>query len=144
MANKTVSFRLPSELIEAIEAEAIITGQSKTNVVIAALSKFYGCPHALPQSVMPEQLQQQLNELKRQITILSEANNLHQLITSPDTAIKLNPEVNTAISSIPLTERLAWIHGVLTTAAQKELGLQPMESGISEECSLKVVSHSKG
>lgn len=144
MANKTVSFRLPTELVEAIEAQAKATGQSKTNVVMAALAKFYGCPYSSPQSVISEQVQQQLNELKHQITILSEANKLHQLITGTDAPIQLSPEVDTVIGSIPLEERLAWVNRVLTEAARKELMLQTMEQSISGDHYLKLVSHSKG
>ena len=92
MANKTVSFRLPIELVEAIEAQAEAKGQSKTNVVIAALAEFYGCSHSLPQSVTTEQLQLQLNELKHQMAILLEANKLYQLITCADNPIKLDIE----------------------------------------------------
>ena len=124
MTNKTVSFRIPAELVEAIEAQAQATGQSKTTVVIEALAKAYGCPHYLTQSSIPKQFQLQLNELEHQITILSEANKLLQLITAADTPIKLESEVEALISSMPLEDRLAWVNFVLTEAARKELGLQ--------------------
>ena len=75
MANKTISFRLPTELVEAIEAHAKATGQSKTHAVITALATFYGCPESLPQLVTADQLQEQLNELEHQIAILSEQTN---------------------------------------------------------------------
>ena len=71
MATKTVSFRFPTDLVEAIEAEARATSRSKTQVVIAALAKFYDCPYALTESITLEQLQEQLNELTHQIAILS-------------------------------------------------------------------------
>ena len=71
MATKTVSFRLPTELVELIEADALTTGRSKTQVVIAALAKFYDYPYALPESITLEQLQEQLNELRRQLSNLS-------------------------------------------------------------------------
>ncbi|MCG8363820.1 MAG: ribbon-helix-helix domain-containing protein [Pseudanabaenales cyanobacterium] len=69
MATKTISFRLPVELVEAIEAEAKATGQSKTKIVTAILAKFYDYPYdVLPQSITLEQLQKQLHELKHLMT----------------------------------------------------------------------------
>ena len=144
MANKTVSFRLPSELIEAIESRAQATGQSKTNVVIAALTHAYGCPNSLTQSVPPDQVQQQLNDLKHQIAILSNANKLHQLIIGADAPIQPSPVVNTIISSIPLEKRLTWIHNVLSAAAHKELLLQNLEPRYNEGCYLPIGSPAKG
>ena len=64
MTTKTITFRLPVQLAEAIEAEATATGQSRTKVVTAILAKFYEYPYVLPQSITLEQLQEQLNELK--------------------------------------------------------------------------------
>lgn len=72
MVNKIVSFRLPEEFLEALEAHAKATGQSKTNVVVAALAEFYEHSHDLPQAPTLEQLQKQLNELREQIANLSE------------------------------------------------------------------------
>ena len=144
MANKTVSFRLPTELVEAIEAQAKATGQSKTNVVIAALAKFYGCPYSQPKSVTPEQFQQQLNELKYQVARLSEANELQQLLMGTTAPIKLDPEVDAVIGSMPTADRWAWVHRMLTEAARKELLLQTMEPSISGDHCLMLVSPSKG
>lgn len=124
MANKMVSCRLPAELVEAIEAQAKATGQSKTHVVIAALAKYYEWPHSLPQIVTPEQLLQQLNELKHLLEILLEANKLHQLIAGAESPIKPGSEVDKLFSSMPLEARLAWVNRVLTESAQKELELR--------------------
>ena len=77
MATKTVSFRLPVELAEAIEAEATATGQSRTKIVTAILSKFYDYPYVPPQSITLEQLQAQLNELKRLMTNSSTHNQIN-------------------------------------------------------------------
>ena len=84
MANKTVSLQLPTELVEAIEAQAQARGQSRTDIVIAALSKFCGWQHSLPQSVTIEQLRQQLNEIKYQIAILSECNKPELRLTNTE------------------------------------------------------------
>ena len=144
MANKTVSFRLPTELVEAIEAQAKATGQSKTNVVIAALADIYECPHPSPPSLTLEQFQQQLNALKHQLAILSEANKLQQILTGADDPIKLGPEVDAVISSMPHEDRWAWVHGMLTEAARKELMLQAIEPSISRDDYSKLLSTSKG
>ena len=132
MANKTVSFRLPTELVEAIDAQAKATGQSKTSVVIAALAKSYGYQHSLPRPIILKQFQQQLNELQHQKAILSAANKLEKLLTSPVAPIKLGPEVDAIISSMPLENRLAWVYGVLEEAAWKELMLQTIEPAAAQ------------
>ncbi|MDJ0704613.1 MAG: hypothetical protein QNJ46_15120 [Leptolyngbyaceae cyanobacterium MO_188.B28] len=144
MANKTVSFRLPSELIEAIEAEAQATGQSKTNVVITALTRSYGCSHSFPQSATTEQLQQQLDDLKQEIVIISNANQLYQLIIGADTPIQPSSAVNAILSSISPEQRLKWIHDTLHAAAQKERLLQTLEPKFNEECYLPLGSQSHG
>ena len=64
MVTKTLSFRLPVEIVEAIEADASATGQSRTRVVTAILSKFYDRPYVVPQSVTLDHIQEQVNELR--------------------------------------------------------------------------------
>ena len=44
MVSKTVSFRLPDEVVRAIEARADATGQTRTAVVLDALAKALGLP----------------------------------------------------------------------------------------------------
>ena len=70
MASKTVSFRLPDTLIKAIEARTQTTGKRKTTLIIEALAQVYGHPTSSLPSVTPEALQQQLDELKNQMTAL--------------------------------------------------------------------------
>ena len=134
MANKTVSFRLPSELIAAIEAEARATGQSKTDVVISALTHSYGCSASFTQSATPEALQQQLNHLKEQIAILSNANQLYQLIIGADLSMQPSSAVNTLLNSIPTEQRLPWIHQALNSAAQKDSLLKTLEPTFNKAC----------
>lgn len=44
MASKTVSFRFPHDLLRAVEAEAKATGQSKTDIIIAACRHWVSLP----------------------------------------------------------------------------------------------------
>jgi hypothetical protein len=44
MASKLVAFRLPQDLIEAIEAEAAATGKDKTSIVTNGLRQVFHIP----------------------------------------------------------------------------------------------------
>lgn len=72
MKTKTVSFRFPNDVIESIEAEAKVTGRSKTNIVLNALTQAYGFHRPSEPSPTLEHLEQQLNELRGQIKNLSQ------------------------------------------------------------------------
>ncbi|MEM7772513.1 MAG: PAS domain-containing protein [Cyanobacteria bacterium P01_E01_bin.6] len=72
MANKTVSFRLPEELILAIEEHARITGKTKTDLILAALCKAYDLPELASDSVTATSIQQQIDALKCQIDSLGQ------------------------------------------------------------------------
>ena len=71
MKSKTVSFRFPDGVIEGIEAEAQMTGRSKTDIVLNALIQAYGFQHPSEPPITLEQLQRQLNELQAQVKNLS-------------------------------------------------------------------------
>ena len=72
MKSKTVSFRFPDDVIEGIEAEAQITGRSKTDIVLNALIQAYGFQYHTESPITLEQLEQQLNELRAQVKNLSQ------------------------------------------------------------------------
>ena len=72
MKSKTVSFRFPDDVIEGIEAEAQMTGRSKTDIVLSALIKSYGFQYQSASPITLEQLQHQLNELREQVKNLSQ------------------------------------------------------------------------
>jgi hypothetical protein len=70
MASKLVAFRLPQDLIEAIEAEAGATGKDKTSIVVNGLRQIFqipperACPRELPQQPVPKRvnLDQELDQ----------------------------------------------------------------------------------
>lgn len=114
MGSQHISFQLPSEVIEAIEAEAKRTGQSETAVVLTILTQAFVGPYPASPDITLEQLQRQLNELRVQILSLSEQLQERLLMG-------LDSEVSTAIRSLPTDQRLAWMSRVLTEAGQREL-----------------------
>jgi PAS domain S-box-containing protein len=71
MASKTITFRLPAEVIEVIESQARATGRNRTAIVIEALAQTYGLQPPSPAPVTTEILQQQLDDLQEQVTTLS-------------------------------------------------------------------------
>ena len=71
MAKKTVSFRLPDNIIQALEAQAKATGKTKTALIVEILTETYGLSQRPPQPITPEMLQQQLDQLKQQVAGLS-------------------------------------------------------------------------
>jgi len=72
MASKTITFRLPAEVIEVIESQARATGRNRTAIVIEALAQTYGLHPPSPAPVTTEILQQQLDDLQEQVTTLSQ------------------------------------------------------------------------
>jgi predicted transcriptional regulator len=71
MASKLVAFRLPDDVVQAIESEAKTTGKDKTAVVVQALRHFFDLPSA-SESTRVEGLQQQMNELQQKVEKLTE------------------------------------------------------------------------
>jgi predicted transcriptional regulator len=71
MASKLVAFRLPDDVVQAIESEAKITGKDKTAVVVQALRRFFDLPSAT-ESTQVEGLQRQMNELEQKVNKLTE------------------------------------------------------------------------
>lgn len=72
MASKLVAFRLPEDLIQAIEAEAEATGKDKTAVVAHGLRQFFGLPITDPTLAAVECLQQRLENLEKRVDRLTE------------------------------------------------------------------------
>ena len=71
MASKTVSFRLPENIVQAIEAHAKATGKNKTTLIVEVLTQAYGLePSPQRRQITPTMLQQQLDDLKQQVTNL--------------------------------------------------------------------------
>ena len=70
MASKTVSFRLPENIVQAIEAHAKATGKNKTTLIVEVLTQAYGLSQPSDQQITPAMLQQQLDELKQQLAVL--------------------------------------------------------------------------
>ncbi|NJN56909.1 MAG: class 1 isoprenoid biosynthesis enzyme [Leptolyngbyaceae cyanobacterium SL_5_9] len=71
MASKLVAFRLPDDVVQAIESESRSTGKDKTAVVVQALRHFFELPSAL-ESTRVDGLQRQMNELQQKVEKLSE------------------------------------------------------------------------
>lgn len=72
MASKTITFRFPEEIIEAIEARAKAAGSNRTAVLMEALAKAYGFPSPSPAPVSTEALQLRLHGLEQQVVTLLE------------------------------------------------------------------------
>ena len=72
MANRTVSFRLPATLITKIEAQAKVTGRSKTSLIIEALNQAIDPQPSSIDSAAPAALQRQIQQLEAQVLALSE------------------------------------------------------------------------
>lgn len=121
MKSRIVSFRLPCDLVDVIESEAKATGQSRTRVVATALAKVYDCSVPLPPQVTPDQLQCQLNELRAEVEVLRETNNLLRHLARLENQVNLGADVENAIAALPSQRRSAWMIRVLNEAAQKEL-----------------------
>ncbi|MCG8364111.1 MAG: ribbon-helix-helix domain-containing protein [Pseudanabaenales cyanobacterium] len=71
MANKTVSFRIPDEIIQALETQVKTTGRSKTSLIVEALAQALGLPQASPEVITITSLQHQLQVLEQKVTALS-------------------------------------------------------------------------
>ncbi|MDJ0703546.1 MAG: PAS domain S-box protein [Leptolyngbyaceae cyanobacterium MO_188.B28] len=67
MARKTVSFRLPESIVQAIEEHAKATGKSKTTLFLEVLTRAYGFSQPASQPITPKLLKQQLEQLKQQV-----------------------------------------------------------------------------
>lgn len=72
MASKLVAFRLPEDLIQAIEAEAEATGKDKTAVVVSGLRQIFNLPTPDPTLAAVESINECVAKLERRIDSLSE------------------------------------------------------------------------
>ena len=68
MVSKTVSFRLPDEVVRAIEAHADATGQTRTAVVIDALAKALG----VTREAVDISLKQRVTALEQRVAALEQ------------------------------------------------------------------------
>lgn len=71
MANKTISFRIPDEVTEALETQVKLTGRSKTSLIVEALTQAFGLPRTSPASPTINSLEHQLKALEKKVTVLS-------------------------------------------------------------------------
>lgn len=72
MATKLVAFRLPEELVQAIDSQAIATGSDRTAVVIEALKQVFGLPSSPQTPAAAKKLEERLSEVEKQIVSLTE------------------------------------------------------------------------
>lgn len=72
MANKLVAFRLPEEIIQAIESQAAATGSDRTAVVIQALKQVFELPSWTHTPATAEELEERLNKLEKKMFSLTE------------------------------------------------------------------------
>ncbi len=86
-----MTFRFPAPLAQVIEAQARATGRDRTTVVAEALAQSFGLALPAKVSVTIEMLQQQLQQVEDNVTILSERlTNLQQsTLTDSSTLYRL-------------------------------------------------------
>ncbi|UBF25711.1 PAS domain S-box protein [Kovacikia minuta CCNUW1] len=72
MVSKTITFRFPEEVIEAIEARAKATGSNRTAVLMQALAQAYGLPSPTAAPISTTTLQQQFQTLEQQVVTVLE------------------------------------------------------------------------
>jgi predicted transcriptional regulator len=72
MASKLVAFRLPDDLIRAIEAAAEATGKDKTAVVVAGLRQVFELPTADPTLAAVQGINERMDRLEQRMYSLSE------------------------------------------------------------------------
>lgn len=72
MASKLVAFRLPEDLIQAIEAEAAATGKDKTAVVVSGLRQVFNLPTPDPTLAAVESINECIAKLEQRMDGLSE------------------------------------------------------------------------
>lgn len=72
MVSKIATFRLPENLIQEIRSRAEATGRDRTAVVVEALKQAFGMPLGEPRPATVEELQQQLNQLEKKFTTLTQ------------------------------------------------------------------------
>jgi len=84
MTSKSMTFRFPSPLAQAIEAQARATGRDRTTVVAEALAQMFGLTLPAKATVTIELLQQQVERVESSVTQLSEQLANLQRITRTD------------------------------------------------------------
>ncbi len=67
MPSQSITARLPSILIEKLEAYIAESGSSKTDVVVAALSQYLGVSTDVPLAEKIAHIEKRLIDLERQI-----------------------------------------------------------------------------
>lgn len=71
MTNKFVGFRLPVELLEAIDSYAQALGKNRTAVVIQALDQVFRTLPAPPPSGTLQALQQRMDRVEQELEYLT-------------------------------------------------------------------------
>lgn len=84
MTSKSMTFRFPAPLAQAIEAQARATGRDRTTVVAEALAQRFGLALPVKASVTIEMLQQQVEQVENTVTTLSEQLANLQAVTHTD------------------------------------------------------------
>lgn len=72
MASKLVAFRLPEEIVQAIESQAAAAGSDRTAVVIQALKQVFGLPSSPQTPTVAEELEERLHEVEKKMARLTE------------------------------------------------------------------------
>ena len=72
MANKLVAFRLPEEIVQAIDSQATATGSDRTAVVIQALKQVFEFPSSAQTPDAAEKLEERLTEVEKKMVSLTE------------------------------------------------------------------------
>ena len=84
MTSKSMTFRFPLPLAQAIEAQARATGKDRTTVVAEALSQVLGLSLPAKATITLEMLQRQVEQVESSITSLSERLGVLQHTTQAD------------------------------------------------------------
>ncbi|MBW4581117.1 MAG: PAS domain S-box protein [Tildeniella nuda ZEHNDER 1965/U140] len=86
MTSKSMTFRFPALLAQAIETQARATGKDRTTVVAEALGQAFGLSLPSKMPVTIEMLQQRLETVESSMTLLSEQLSSLQKMTCTDTS----------------------------------------------------------
>lgn len=101
MGSKTVSFRIPEEMLQAIEKQAKAMGKTKTDLVIEALAQVYNLP--IPDSETSlDSIQQQLDALRQQMSELT-GNSTAQQTLARDGIIKVTSAIQEVLQFFQVT-----------------------------------------
>ena len=109
MTSKSMTFRFPVPLAQAIEGQAKATGRDRTTVVAEALTQTFGLSLPVKAAVTIEMLQQQIEQLESNIISLSQQMVALQQPTCTDSrcqAASHHQQVSEQISNLQRTDSL--------------------------------------